>query len=93
MKALITFALCSLLVATTAAFADANSAAVAKANGLKPPRVYTGIHPPGNTKPSSFAPTPGGSKRRVYGAPIQGRIFKMQPQPKKPTVPPAPQTH
>jgi hypothetical protein len=91
MKAFITFAFCSLLA--TAAFADANSAAVAKANGLKPPRVYTGIHPPGNTKPSSFAPTPGGSKRRVYGAPIQGRIFKMQPQPKKPAVSPAPHTH
>ena len=91
MKALITFAFCSLLA--TAAFADANSAAVAQANGLKPPRVYTGIHPPGNTKPSSFAPTPGGSKRRVYGAPIQGRIFKMQPQPKKPTVSPAPHSH
>ena len=93
MKALITFAVCSLLAGATAAFADANSAAVAQANGLKPPRVYTGIHPPGNTKPSSFAPSPGGTKRRVYGAPIQGRIFKMQPQPKKPTVSPAPHTH
>jgi hypothetical protein len=87
MKALITIAVCSLLAGATTAFADANSAAVAQANGLKPPRVYTGIHPPGNTKQSAFAPTPGGSKRRIYGAPIQGRIFKMQP--KKPTVPPA----
>ena len=90
MKALITFAVCSLLAGATAAFADANSAAVAKANALKPPRVYTGIHPPSGTKQSAFAPTPGGSKRRVYGAPIQGPIFKMQPQPKKPTVPPTP---
>ena len=89
MKALVTFAFCSLLVGTTAAFADANPGAVAKANGLKPPRVYTGVFTPGNTKKqSAFAPTPGGSKRRVYGAPIQRPIFKMQPQPKKPTVPP-----
>ena len=88
MKALITFAVCSLLVGASTAFADANSAAVAQANGLKPPRVYTGIYHPGNTKPSSLAPSAGGSKRHVYGAPIQGRIFKMQPQPKKPTVPP-----
>jgi hypothetical protein len=88
MKALVTFAICSLLAGATSAFADANSNAVVQATGLKPPRVYTGIHPPGNTKPSSFAPTPGGTKRRTYGAPIQGRIFKMQPQPKKPTIPP-----
>jgi hypothetical protein len=88
MKALIPFAVCSLLSVATTAFADANSAAVAQANGLKPPRVYTGNYHPGNTKPSSFAPSAGGSKRHVYGAPIQGRIFKMQPQPKKPTVPP-----
>jgi len=93
MKALVTFAICSLLAGATSAFADANSNAVAQANGLKPPRVYTGIHPPGNTKPSSFAPTPGGTKRRTYGAPIQGRIFKMQPQPKKPTIPTVPQKH
>ena len=90
MKTLVTFAFCALLVGATAAFADANSAAIAKANGLKPPRVYTGIYTPGGTKQSAFAPTPGGSKRRVYGAPIQRPIFKMQPQPKKPTVPPAP---
>ena len=90
MKTLVTFAFCALLVGATAAFADANSAAVAKANGLKPPRVYTGIYTPGGTKQSAFAPTPGGSKRRVYGAPIQGPIFKMQPKPKKPTAPPAP---
>ena len=76
MKALVTFALCALLLSANAA--------------LKPPRVYTGVHPPAGTKPSSFAPHPGASKRRVYGAPIQGPIFKMQPKPKKPTVPPAP---
>jgi hypothetical protein len=90
MKSLVTFAFCCLLVAGTTAFADANSAAVQKANNLKPPRVYTGIHPPGSTKASGFAPTPGGTKRRVYGAPIQGPIFKMQP--KKPTGPNAPTT-
>ena len=90
MKTLVTFVFCALLVGATAAFAGANSASVAKANGLKPPRVYTGVFTPGNTKQSAFAPTPGGSKRRVYGAPIQRPIFKMQPQPKKPTVPPAP---
>jgi hypothetical protein len=83
MKALVTCAFCALLVSANAAFADTNV--------LKPPKVYTGIHPPGGTKPSSFAPHSGGaSKRRVYGAPIQGPIFKMQPK-KKPTAPPAPQ--
>jgi hypothetical protein len=90
MKALVTFAFCALLVGGTAAFADANSAAVAKAIGLKPPRVYTGIYTPGQTKQGSFSPAPGGTKRRVYGAPIQSPIFKMQPKPKKPTVPPVP---
>jgi hypothetical protein len=90
MKALITFAFCSLLVGAAAAFADSNSAAITKANGLKPPRVYTGVFTPGKTKQSSFAPSAGGSKRHVYGAPIQGPIFKMQPQHKKPTVPPTP---
>jgi hypothetical protein len=74
MKALTTFAFCALLLAANAAFADANAV-------LKPPRVYTGVHPPAGTKPSSFAPHPG-SKRRVYGAPIQGPIFKSQPKPK-----------
>ena len=83
MKALVTFAFGALLLSANAAFADANAV-------LKPPRVYTGVHPPAGTKPSSFAPHPG-SKRRVYGAPIQGPIFKMQPKPKlKSTVAPAP---
>lgn len=83
MKPVVTFAFCALLLAANAAFADANAV-------LKPPRVYTGVHPPAGTKPSSFAPHPG-SKRRVYGAPIQGPIFKMQPKPKlKSTVAPAP---
>jgi hypothetical protein len=76
MKALVTFVFCALLVAQ-AAFADGNPP-------LKPPRVYTGIHPPGSTKPSSFAPHPGSTKRRVYGAPIQAPIFKMQPKQKSP---------
>ena len=84
MKALVTFAFCALLFSANAAFADANV--------LKPPRVYTGVHPPAGTKPSSFAPHPGGTKRRVYGAPIQGPIFKMQPKPKlkSTSVAPAP---
>jgi hypothetical protein len=76
MKAVVTLTSCVLLLAANAAFADANVA-------LKPPRVYTGVHPPkapGGTKPSSFAPHP--SKRHVYGAPIQGPIFKSQPKPK-----------
>ncbi len=90
MKTLVTFAFCSLLVGSSAAFADANAAAVAQANGLKPPRVYTGVYTPGKTKQSSFAPSAGGTKHHVYGAPIQGQIFKMQPQPKKPTTPPTP---
>lgn len=81
MKPLVTLTFCALLVSAHAAFADGNVA-------LKPPRVYTGIHPPTkSTKPSSFAPQPGSSKRRVYGAPIQGRIFKM-PAKKPPTTPP-----
>jgi hypothetical protein len=75
MKALVIFAFGALLLSATAAFADANAV-------LKPPRVYTGVHPPAGTKPSSFAPHPGGAKRRAYGAPIQGPIFKMQPKPK-----------
>ena len=75
MKPTVTFAFCALLLSANTAFADANAA-------LKPPRVYTGVHPPAGTKPSSFAPHPGRSKRHVYGAPIQGPIFKMQPKPK-----------
>jgi hypothetical protein len=83
MKPVVTCAFCALLLSANAAFADANAV-------LKPPRVYTGVHPPAGTKPSSFAPHPG-SKRRVYGAPIQGPIFKMQPKPKlKSTAAPAP---
>ena len=85
MKALVTFVFCSLLIVAHAAFADANV--------LKPPRVYTGIHPPSGTKPSSFAPRPGGTRRHTYGAPIQAPIFKMQPKPKlKPGVSVPPKT-
>lgn len=84
MKPIVTFAFCALLLATNVAFADANAV-------LKPPRVYTGVHPPAGTKQSSFAPHPGSSKRRVYGAPIQRPIFKMQPKPKlKSSAIPAP---
>lgn len=82
MNTLIHFTLGALLtLATTqAAFADSSTP-------LKPPRVYTGIYQPKGspTKASSFAPRPGGTKRRVYGSPIQPPIFKMQPQ--KPTTP------
>ncbi len=90
MKALVTFAFCSLLMGGTAAFADANSNSVVQANGLKPPRVYTGVFKPGYTKQSSFAPSAGGTKRRVYGAPIQSPILKSQPKPKSPNVPQTP---
>jgi hypothetical protein len=84
MKPVLTFAFCALLLSANAAFADANVV-------LKPPRVYTGVHPPAGTKPSSFAPHPGSSKRRVYGAPIQGPIFKTQPKSKlKSSTAPAP---
>jgi hypothetical protein len=81
MKALVTIAISGLLLAAGTAFADTNPR-------LKPPRVYTGIHQPSGrpTKASSFAPRSGGSHRHVYGAPIQSPIFKMQPQPKKPSV-------
>jgi hypothetical protein len=40
------------------------------------------------TKPSSFAPHPG-PQSRVYGAPIQSRIFKSRPR-KKPQLTSAP---
>ena len=78
MKALVTFIFCSLLVAT-AAFADTNA--------LKPPRVYSPHGPVPSTrwKSSALAPRAGGSRKHVYGAPIQGPIFKMQPR--KPTPP------
>lgn len=71
------------LATTQAAFADSNTP-------LKPPRVYTGIYQPKGslTKASSFAPRPGGTRRRVYGTPIQPPIFKMQPQKPTPSAPP-----
>jgi hypothetical protein len=84
MKATITFAMCSLLVAATAAFADTNTRALNDAKHLNPPRVYTGNHPPAGTKPSSYAPRPV-PKNRAYGAPIQSPILKSQP--KAPTTP------
>ncbi|MGH8208392.1 MAG: hypothetical protein ACREU6_02140 [Steroidobacteraceae bacterium] len=79
MKALVIGLFGVLLVTAPAAFADANV--------LKPPRVYAPNGPPrpGRSKAGSFAPRAGASRRRVYGAPVQGRIFKMQP---KPTAPP-----
>jgi hypothetical protein len=73
------------LIAANAALADTNSNAVKMANGLNAPKVYTGIHPPSGTKASSYAPQPG-NKSHVYGAPIQGPIFKSQPA-KKPNTP------
>jgi hypothetical protein len=84
MKALITFAFCSSLIAANAAFADTNTRALNDAKKLNPPRVYTGIHPPAGTKPSSLAPRPL-NKSHTYGAPIQSPIFKSQP--KKPAAP------
>jgi hypothetical protein len=76
MKSRVALSFCALLVATPAAFADANAP-------LKPPKVYTGIYSPGLKKQSSYAPQPG-TKRHTYGAPIQGQILKNQP--KKPTT-------
>ena len=84
MKAFHTYLIFLGLIAANAAFADTNSNAVKMANGLNAPTVYTGIHPPKGTKASSFAPQPG-NKSHVYGAPIQGPIFKSQP--KKPATP------
>jgi len=43
------------------------------------------VHP----KPSSFAPR-GASQSRVYGAPIQPRIFKSRPKKKDPELRSAP---
>lgn len=84
MKTVVTLVLSGFLLVAGTAFADANAP-------FKPPRVYTGIHQPSGrpTKASSFAPQPGGSKRRVYGAPIQSPIFKNRPPPKKRTPPSA----
>jgi hypothetical protein len=76
MKSLVTLAFCVLLVAATAAFADANAP-------LKPPKVYTGIYSPSVKKQSAYAPQ-AGTKRHTYGAPIQGQILKTQPR--KPTT-------
>ncbi len=42
---------------------------------------------PHHAKSSSFAPHPGGAKRRVYGAPIQGKILKRQSKPKAVSAP------
>jgi hypothetical protein len=85
MKAKTAFAICSLLITATTAFADTNTRALNDAKHLNPPRVYTGNHPPAGTKPSSYAPRPV-PKNRAYGAPIQSPILKSQP-PKKPTTP------
>ncbi len=71
--------------AVSVAFADTNSAAYARARSLSSPRTYTATHQPDGkpAKASSFAPHPGGSKRHVYGAPIQspilGRVHKSAP--------------
>lgn len=67
---------CVLAVASAAVLADGNVP-------LNPPKVYSPNGPPPKSRwksSSSLAPRPGGTKQRVYGAPIQGRIFKMQPK-------------
>jgi hypothetical protein len=78
MKTFVTLVLSGSLLIAGPVFADASAP-------LRAPRVYTGIHQPSGrpTKASSFAPQPGGSKRRVYGAPIQSPIFKNRPQPNR----------
>jgi hypothetical protein len=89
MKATATVLVFGLLAAgaVTGALADTNSAAYARAKALSP-HTYTAAHQPSGkpTKASSFAPSPGGSHRHVYGAPIQSPILGMQP--KKPKTPP-----
>jgi hypothetical protein len=91
MKARITFAFCSLLIAANAAFADTNTRALSDAKKLNPPRVYSASHPAAGTKSSSFAPHRL-NKSHTYGAPIQAPIFKTQPKPKlKSSAVPAPQ--
>ena len=87
MKALLTCAFGSLLIAATAALADTNTRALNDAKHLNPPRVYTGVHPPAGTKPSSFAPRPV-PKNRAYGAPIQSPIFKSEPKKPASSTPP-----
>jgi hypothetical protein len=86
MKATATVLVSVLLAAgaATGALADTNSMAVARA------RALSAAHQPSGkpTKASSFAPSPGGSHRHVYGAPIQSPILGRQP-PKKPTTPAA----
>jgi hypothetical protein len=68
--------------AAGAAFADANSAGYSKTRTVSSPRTYTAAHQPDGkpTKVSSFAPRAGGSKRHVYGAPIQSPILRMRPK-------------
>jgi hypothetical protein len=86
MKATATVLVSLLLAAgATGALADTNSAAYARARSL------SAAHQPSGkpTKASSFAPSPGGSHRHVYGAPIQSPILGRQPPKKKPSTPAA----
>ncbi len=80
------YLLCGLLAATGAM----SAASADTKKPLNPPRVYSATRQ-SHDKPmraSSFAPHPGRGGRRVYGAPIQAPILKMQP--KKPATPAAP---
>ena len=93
MKALTHFLFSVLLVSGASAgtaFADANSAAYVRARDPGSPRSYSATHQPSGkpTKASSFAPHSGGSKRHVYGAPIQAPILHRQQ--KTPSTPSAP---
>ncbi|HVW68923.1 MAG TPA: hypothetical protein VHB68_08095 [Steroidobacteraceae bacterium] len=76
MKALAICLSCAFTAVSAAALADTHPP-------LNPPKVYTPSGPPPKTRwksSSSFAPRPGGTKQRVYGAPIQGKILRMQPK-------------
>ncbi len=93
MKTAATVLVCALLasLAATAARADNNMNAVAKAKAVGAPHTYTASHQPNGkpTQASSFAPHSDHSKRHVYGAPIQSPILGRAP-PKKPASAPVP---
>ena len=85
MKTPIVFVSCSLLIAAAAAFGDTNTRALNDAKHLNPPRVYTGIHPPAGTKPSSFAPHP--TTKRVFGTPVSKPILHKRKKRTPPATP------
>ncbi len=71
MKAFIVCLACAFLAAASAA------------SGAHVPCASTDTQQAHSKSPSSFAPRAGGTKRRVYGAPIQGKILKTRPKKKQ----------